>query len=216
VATMVSFFPAENWAIVVLTNSGTAFPRLLTNKILENIFDASTLTEQKATDTDTVQISSEAQRTPDAPPISLSAYAGSYRNLLYGTLSLCDHTSTSTYCREVISNFSTVDSAHAASAADRELYAAWPRFWSTHVRLTHAQANEFDLSATSLYVEGYGANHTPFEHVIEHLKVHFVVDDGKVSGFGLFGNVVGRSGQSWRLKRGGSIRETAEAWFDKL
>jgi hypothetical protein len=66
---------------------------------------------------------------------------------------------------------------------------------------------------TTLYVDGYGSDHTPFEDVSDEImSATFMVEDGNVVGLGLF--VAG--GQSWRVKKGGSVREIADVWFDKL
>jgi hypothetical protein len=65
---------------------------------------------------------------------------------------------------------------------------------------------------TNLYVEGYGADHTPFEDIAQDgISARFAVEDGKVVGLGLF--VAWE--KSWRAKKGGSLRDIADVWFDR-
>ncbi|OCH90090.1 beta-lactamase/transpeptidase-like protein [Obba rivulosa] len=84
--------------------------------------------------------------------VPLEMFAGSYQGLGYGSFSLCAPTSTSSYCRDVLSTFALVPSfrsTHAEpvrlSAGDASpsfasllrpgLYGHWPRWISTHIAL---------------------------------------------------------------------------------
>ncbi|KAF7362847.1 Beta-lactamase domain-containing protein [Mycena venus] len=70
-----------------------------------------------------------------------------------------------------------------------------------------------DLLLSWLRVDGYGADHTPFdEDSINDWKVTFMEENGKVVGLGFFV----AENESWRAKEGGSVRDIADVWFDKI
>jgi hypothetical protein len=73
--------------------------------------------------------------------------------------------------------------------------------------------NEYTVELSNLYVDGYGVDRTPFEDVAsEGLTATFAVENGTVVGLGLFVAM----DESWRMKKGGSIRDIADVWFNKL
>ncbi|VDC03880.1 unnamed protein product [Peniophora sp. CBMAI 1063] len=138
-------------------------------------------------------------------------FTGLYMNEGYGTFLLCDSKSTSAHCTGVLDDFATIDALEKPK--DTELYASWPRLWTSHLRLSYAGDMRFVAQASQLFPQGFGKNTTPFEQISGTVFADFVVrDDGEVLGFGLFGFVGERTN---REKKGGSIEETAEVWFDK-
>lgn len=147
-----------------------------------------------------------------APPHD---FTGAYHNKGYGSIVLCNATSTSHYCNRVLDDFRTVDRAMERHAEAQELYGEWPRFRSTHVRLVHADGLRFNLLTPTLYTQGYGRNTTPFEdNGFGSSPIEFLVEAGEVVGFGLTGTVL--EGKTMWQKKGGSIRDTADAWFAKV
>lgn len=172
----------------------------------------------------------------DELDIDLEAYSGTYNNSGYGSFTICSASSTSQYCTEVLSNFTVVDShtitADASSTpyvrnSTRELYASFPRLWSSHLRFVHLERQKFLLEATNLFPEGYGKNKNPFEALADDdtggVIVEFVVSDededeqvdgGRVQGFGMMGLMEGKTARTAR-ERGGSVRERADVWFER-
>ncbi|KAF8180665.1 beta-lactamase/transpeptidase-like protein [Mycena galopus ATCC 62051] len=155
---------------------------------------------------------------PAAAPLAsrsnvLSSLAGTYSNVGYGDFTLCSASQlTSTQCAAVVEDFEKVDAAAGKLNNSSELYSAWSRFWGTHLRLTPISGNDYIGEMTTLYVDGYGADHTPFEDPVFDFKISFMEEEGKVVGLGFFV----AENESWRAKRGGSIRDVADVWFDKL
>lgn len=156
-----------------------------------------------------------------SPSVVLSNYSGKYFSPGYGSFTICDLSATSLYCRSVLSAFDAVDEARSdPQPPPREtpqLFAAWPRLFATHLRFVHRDADTFDLAFTMLFPEGYGASRTPFEtyEMDEYDSlVEFVIEDGKVVGFGLFG--VADPGMAGDRREGVDIQDGAIAWFTKL
>ena len=155
--------------------------------------------------------------------LSLDAYAGTYADPLgaYGNITLCaptrtSPTSTSAYCAHVLADFALVDESTPPSASP-SLFAAWPRVWSSHVRLRHTEGNSFALTLPRLFPEGFGRNTTPFEFYDSQLSVgraEFVVDDGRVVGFALITDEQAAAGRERRWS--GSLKEVGDAWFGKV
>lgn len=74
------------------------------------------------------------------------------------------------------------------------------------------------MEPTTLYPAGYGKDETPFETALdgdnaEGATIQFVIEGGKVKGFGLSG-LVGEVTERERL--GATVEEKAEAWFQKV
>ena len=147
--------------------------------------------------------------------LSLDALAGTYANPGYGSFTLCSPSSPSSYCAGVQSDFSVVDSVRG-NTGSKDLLAEWPRAWSSHVRLRHQQGSIFEIYFTSLYPNGYGKDTTPFETKetgsAEGLA-EFVIEDGKVVGFGISGLV---DQLTERARKYETVQDRAEAWFDKV
>jgi len=154
--------------------------------------------------------------------LPLPSYEGTYGNVGYGgSFTLCAPNSTSHYCHSVLSAFEAVDSARSLPLPPDnsipQLKAAWPRIWSSHLRLVHTQDNKFDVSATALFPEGYGVSKTPFEtseldNYVGYAE--FVLDDSgsSVIGFGFYGVDPGMDGVPGRHE---TVQESCIAWFPK-
>lgn len=213
ISTLVTIQPWDNIASVILTNAD--------NKYLQNLEIAQTIGASSSIG-NTVAVSAGVRRPSvrsaailrsraedSAPP--LANLAGTYSNGGYGSpITLCDTSSTSQYCAQTLAAFHIVDTYAAAEDNGSELYATWPRAWSSHVRLTHLEGNQFTALPTTLYPNGYGRNTTPFEEISGTGLVEFVVEGGKVAGFSLRESV---GEETNREKKGGSVEETADAWF---
>lgn len=98
-----------------------------------------------------------------------------------------------------------------------QLFAEKPRLFATHARFVHRDADSFDLAFTMLFPEGYGASRTPFETYEMDMYdsvAEFVVEDGKVVGFGLFGTA--DPAMAGDRRDGVDIKNGAVAWFNKI
>ncbi|KAG1735692.1 beta-lactamase/transpeptidase-like protein [Suillus paluster] len=148
--------------------------------------------------------------------LAVEAFSGTYANPGYGVLSFCSPSSSSSYCRDVISDFTAVDAAQSSAPNSPQLLAAWPRVWASHIRAVHQSGNTFSVQYTSLFPEGYGRDSTPFETAeigTSQATAEFVVEDGKVVGFGLVG-LVGQLTERERTHT--TVKDRAEVWFDKV
>lgn len=102
-----------------------------------------------------------------------------------------------------------------------QLVAAWPRLWSTHVRLlpillfpdksNHLAEHKFIAEMVVLYPNGFGLDKTPFETYNNKLSVEFAEGkDGEVVGFGIMG-----VDDYLAKRREKTVEGQAIAWFDK-
>jgi hypothetical protein len=143
--------------------------------------------------------------TPDLTQLegSIDALAGTYSDAAYGTLTLCAPVSTSAHCRTVLEDFAAISPLEVNT-----LYAAWPRFWSSHLRV-RLTTGLFD--PTNLFPTGFGRNTSAFESPREpEASAEFDVgDDGRVRGMGVrWGDFPARSK--------GSVEERAQVWFRRV
>ncbi|KAI0063205.1 beta-lactamase/transpeptidase-like protein [Artomyces pyxidatus] len=150
-------------------------------------------------------------------PSPSRTFVGSYNNDGYGALTLCDAASASPDCTSVLGNFSALNGG-PIPANSSNLFAAWATIWSSHALLVPAGGTTFQLYPTYIFPEGYGKNSTPFQNDHELIQGDLAIDfdgsEGSVVGFGLTGTVL--QGPTMRQKEGGSIKHTADAWFDKV
>ncbi|KAI0070056.1 beta-lactamase/transpeptidase-like protein [Panus rudis PR-1116 ss-1] len=173
---LVGFLPNEGLGFVSLINSDAdGINEAIAQVLVKNALDPQA---ENNTDTLTEQISVKMKAdlqvrsmSQSSPALSIESYAGTYSNTGYGTFTLCTASSNSTYCRDVLSNFTTVfPNEHPGS---QSLYAAWPRVWSSHFILspTSSPTSEaqmstnkhlFSLQTMSLFPTGYGKNKAPF------------------------------------------------------
>lgn len=152
--------------------------------------------------------------------LPLEAYSGTYTSPGYGTFTICDPSGSSFYCKEVLSSFSAVDNARnlplPPSRDIPQLFGVWPRVWSTHIRLAHFENDTFDVVLPAIFPEGYGHSKTPFEmYEFDQYsgKADFVVQKGKVIGFGFYGTEPEMRGKKGD---GMEVEEGAIAWFRKV
>ncbi|KAJ8593158.1 beta-lactamase/transpeptidase-like protein [Rhizopogon salebrosus TDB-379] len=145
--------------------------------------------------------------------LALEEFSGTYSNPGYGSFTFCGPSNSSAYCQKVITDFNAVDTAQSSAPSSPQLLAAWPRAWVSHIRAVHQSGNKFLLQWTSLLTEGYGRDSTPFEVGPSESTAEFVVEDGKVVGFGLFG-LVDLPTERGRTQT--TVKNRAEAWFDKV
>ncbi|KAJ7902756.1 beta-lactamase/transpeptidase-like protein [Mycena olivaceomarginata] len=221
VATIVDLFPHEEYGLVLLANTaGPSVTRKIARAVADRFLGLAPASEIRAESE--VQVQPQRQ-IPAAPalPLDTSAIAdftGTYASIGgYSNFTLCSPVfPTTPACLATVQDFRTVDAAAGKPTAATDLYGVWPRFWVSHIRFSQVSGSEYSAKMTNLYVEGYGANHTPFEDTsladIAHgVSARFAVEDGKVVGLGLF--VAWE--KSWRAKKGGSLRDIADVWFDR-
>jgi hypothetical protein len=129
--------------------------------------------------------------------------AGTYSDAAYGVITLCAPASTAAHCRAVLEDFATV-----SPLEDHTLYAAWPRFWSSHLRVRPA-TGLFD--AINLFPAGYGRNTSAFETPGEPASaVEFDIgEDGRVYGMGV-------RWDDFPKRSKGSVEERAQVWFHRV
>ncbi|KAJ7204677.1 beta-lactamase/transpeptidase-like protein [Mycena pura] len=233
VATIVDLYPRDSVAIVLLANTlTTTFTRRIASAVADRVLglpeyghyvaDAPPVAQQQISFPE--QESRNEDPWPPTIPIPFVGFAGTYTDPGYGNFTLCSPLfpgPSSRECQVVIDDFRAVDSAAGRfpdPVAFFELYARWPRFWGSHLRLSPVPGSrdyEYAVQLTNLYPDGYGADRTPFEDpASEDFVAKFVMNsNGDVVGLGFFGVA---QGTSWRSKRGGSVRDTADVWFDKM
>jgi hypothetical protein len=71
--------------------------------------------------------------------------------------------------------------------------------------------HQFNVQMMTLFPEGYGDDKTPFEFLIGEGLAEFVVENGIVIGFGVYG-AVGDLTKS----REDTVQGQTEVWFDKI
>ncbi|KAJ7162602.1 beta-lactamase/transpeptidase-like protein [Mycena crocata] len=209
VATIVDLYPYDRFGVVVLANTQTDITRTIGNRVADHILQLPAVSQSTY---DKIRPKPQSLVTQPSP---LQALDGIYSNPGYGNFTLCSllFSSTSTQCRGVIEDFRIVDQSSKLPASPLELYAAWPRFWGSHLRFVPIGGFSYLVKLSSLYVEGYGVDRTPFEDVSsETMTSTFMLEQGRIVGFGLFG----AGDKSWRAKKGGSVRDIADVFFDKL
>ncbi|KAJ7023723.1 beta-lactamase/transpeptidase-like protein [Mycena alexandri] len=215
VSSVCTVYPYDGFAVVVLSNTAGSGTLNVAFGLADHILGLPEPSASAAAPTAPAPLMSPASAT--APPASrsnvLSVLIGTYSNVGYGNFTLCSAAqATSSQCSDVVQDFNKVDAAVGKPSNSSELYSAWSRFWGTHLRLTPISGSDYIGEMTTLYVDGYGADHTPFEAPVFDFKISFMEEEGEVVGLGFFV----AENESWRAKRGGSIREIADVWFDKL
>ncbi|OJA19691.1 hypothetical protein AZE42_11210 [Rhizopogon vesiculosus] len=214
-STRVSFLPDNDVGVVVFANGDNKAAPVM--NISNSIIDAALhlrsgpappiIPEKKA-----VTSPSEDIVNLELP---LEEFSGTYTDPGYGTFTFCSPSSDSLYCQQVIANFTAVDSVRPSAPSSPQLLAAWPRVWTSHLRAVHQSGNKFMLLPTALFPEGYGRDSTPFETAeigTPGATAEFVVENGKVVGFGLFGG----DQVAERARTLTTVKDRAEVWFDKV
>jgi hypothetical protein len=134
--------------------------------------------------------------------------AGTYHNPGYGALVLCDMHSTSPSCESVLDDFRAINKPLSLNTTD--LYVSWRTMWATHAHFIHTNADQYLLSIGSIYPEGYGRNSTPFSTLAPATIIQFVVENGRVVGFGF-----NETADSDVTYSGQSVEDTSQVWFVK-
>jgi len=214
----VRFLSNERLGIAILLNSGdtATVAEILASRIIEDVLGLDR--------TEVVTKPPESKQRPypvnTSLPYELSLYAGTYGNPGYGSFTVCDPMSSSSLCKGVLEDFRVVDQARSLplppTKDSKQLYAAWTRIWSKQARFVHREDNTFEVCLTALFPEGYGDKTTPFEaYELDNYEgtAEFVVEDGKVVGFGFFGESSDMA-HSWR--KGTNVQENAMVWFSRL
>ncbi|KAJ7803451.1 beta-lactamase/transpeptidase-like protein [Mycena olivaceomarginata] len=186
VSSFCALFPHDGFAVVVLANTDGTITQNVAFAVADRIIGPGPNSPLPSN----VVSSTPIGASPVSSARVLSGLEGTYSNLGYGNFTLCS----------------------SAQPITTQSYSAWPRFWGSHLRLTPISGNAYDGKLTTLYVDGYGVDHTPFEDPVIDLGVAFMEEEGKVTGLGFFV----ASGETWREKKGGSVRDIADAWFDKF
>ncbi|KAI0326062.1 beta-lactamase/transpeptidase-like protein [Cubamyces sp. BRFM 1775] len=200
---LVAFLPADNLGAAILTNMDDKADE--TMSVLQRVID--------------VALSLPASPPPveNPLPLDLDAYTGRYTNVGYGDITLCSPNSTSSHCARILADFAAVDAASGEQQPETRLLAAWPRLWSTHVRMLHISGSTFRLVFPALFPQGYGLNTTAFEYydtAVSMGRVEFLVEDGQVRGFAMITDEAVAEARAQRTS--GSIREIGDARFDRL
>jgi hypothetical protein len=124
-----------------------------------------------------------------------------------------------------------------------QLQAAWPRFWTTHLRAVYLSSSSsnastttyihtFAIQPTALFPDGFRdsssasrVSRVPFEvPVVENEGIEtwaigkFVVEDGKVVGVGMSGDeLVPPDATRWMKERqSGDVKKDSLVWFDRI
>jgi len=220
-SSIVMFLPAERVGVVTLTNRDGLHGTLrrialhAVNGLLDLQHGSDDLISIPPLPTNISQenTTDSQQVVAETLPEPLEKYVGTYSNPGYGTFTLYAASSVSSAAEEVLADFSTCSEIIEDGPA---LYAAWPRMWSSHIRLRHRTKNMFSFSHSYLFPKGYGKDTTPFAYKqLGELEppAEFELCDGKVIGFGILDIVF----DSRRVpKTEGDVQERADLWFAKV
>jgi len=141
--------------------------------------------------------------THELPHLDLT---GTYDDVGYGTLTLCDASSRSDECQPVLDDFRLVD--ELSTRDPNRLFGFLPSTLTGHARFNPTNTTgRYLVDFGSLYPTGYGRNTTPFAYWMGRVPADFVVEDGVVRGLG-FSGISGREGY-------GSVEEKFDVWFSK-
>lgn len=220
-STIVTAALEDGIGIVALTNADTKADPILNIilKATEKVFasrNSSSPSSSPPASTSTTTVTRRSKLllprhagvAPLADDIDLT---GTYYNAGYGTSVLCSVHSTSPSCKSVLDAFRSIDpSSLSPKSTSTDLFASRVTLISTHIRFTCANDSNYLISAGSIYPQGYGENTTAFSTLVPIATAEFVVENGKVVGFG-WNNIIDDSG----VKRTGSVEETSEVWFVK-
>lgn len=241
-STQVVFLPHAKIGIVVLLNASNKANQAIAivYRIIESLlglpYAASSRYVEKAKNAGTTSSSakgslsaSSSAAVPGAmgttakhDDFPLEKYVGTYTNPGYHNVTICSPIQTSSanpICQETLAEFKHFDDL--AYASNSTLYLAVPNTWVRNARLTRSDGEEdpqrFTATFTYLFPHGYGRNASAFELSEDGedvAKAQFVVEGGEVVGFGM--NQSDVTEVTERQKRGGSVKDTAGVWFEKV
>lgn len=221
--------PSDGIGIVILANADEKHSQELAvaYRIIEDYLglDHKASTRYASTSPPGTNTSLTLQPEPQIPASTMSSvsnghalplqhYTGKYTNVGYPTLVFCDPKSSRDVleCQSVLETFALLDDF---SSSNDTLYCAIPSLWASHARIRRIQGNLFEMTASSVFLEGYGKDKSPFEAPEKGepgVNVQFVIDGDDVRGFAMNG-FVGETTE--RERRGGTAEETAEVWYAK-
>ncbi|KIJ64016.1 hypothetical protein HYDPIDRAFT_28910 [Hydnomerulius pinastri MD-312] len=213
---IVSFLPSDELGIVVLANAGDQ--SLTVGKISDRILDQALRLESLSTQSsfNFPFPGGAAEPEPWSFELSLDEFAGTHTHPGYRALTLCSPTSPSSCCVKVQADFAAVNKGQNSSQPSPELIAAWPRVWSSHIRMRYLKGSTFKVEFVTLFPNGHGKDSTPFEttEIIGRFgNAEFIVEDGKVVGFGISGLLRHQMGRGQSSK---TVQERADVWFDRV
>lgn len=225
VSSEVYMVPSANLGIVALANADLKQPALLSTiyRIIEDQLGLEHTASQSMADAILQPTPPSSAPTPSStspPPLPLQSYAGDYFDAGYGNITLCTPSTTpSGACTAILEAYAPFD--NVTDPRSTTLYAAIDSVWISNLRLRHQDGNAFVMSGTYIFPRGFGADQTPFETsetAQTSANIEFVVaygegGVGRVVGFAING-LVGEVTDAQR--RGGSVEETAEVWFDRV
>ncbi|KAI0035032.1 beta-lactamase/transpeptidase-like protein [Vararia minispora EC-137] len=217
IGTLVMFAPQDGVGLVLLSNADASYVTNLAAawRVFRAAFDIKNdAPAPSLADVDKRVPPREDTKAQDRRAEELPAgvdFTGAYSASGYGPgFVLCNTSSTSSYCLDLLASYS----AALGTLSPTTLYGHWPRLWSSDVRLVHHNGTRFALDLVSLFPSGFGRNHTGFAVLLSGDEngpwADFALEDGVVKGFGLDGTV---GEKTMREKKGGSVQETADAWF---
>jgi hypothetical protein len=224
--TLVMFAPHDGVGLALLTNvdEPDAANELVIRRVFRAAFGLPENADLGAALADANDPRNEAKAAATAEeggkPVPLPAdvdFTGAYAAAGYGPgFVLCNTSSTSAHCLEILATFQSTLGDGGLNATS--LVGAWPRLWSTHIWLVHQGGTRFALQTPIVFPQGYGKNESAFmfpEWTGEEggPSAECVVEEGIVRGCGLFGMV---KPKTMREKKGGSVEERAEAWFERV
>jgi len=215
VSTAIVAAPEDGIGIIVLTNADSKADAIVNIilKAAEKAFGnssspANTTTLTRRSDLLVPRHAGVTARANEgAPGVDLT---GTYHNAGYGTGVLCSVHSSSPPCQGVLDAFRSIDPSLTPNTNSTDLFVSWVTVFSTHVRFTYTNDSQYSISIGSIYPQGYGKNTTAFSTLAPVATAEFVVDNGKVVGFGW--NNIGDDGD---VQRSRSVEETSEVWFVK-
>jgi hypothetical protein len=136
--------------------------------------------------------------------------AGTYVSAGYGTLVLCSMHSSSPGCEDVQNYFRAANDGSVPPNSP-DLFTFWDAVWYKHGYFAYTNGSSYSILIGTVYPQGYGKNTTSFSTLGTYATAKFVVENGKVVGFGF------NDTEIWNLPvpHGGSVKEISQVWFDK-
>lgn len=218
--TTVAFIPSQGLGVVSVINSdtGSSLGADLLWSILDHVEDPTS---------DYPSLPSRVEpahpKTPPRPPNAASALTmpieslvGTYDDSGYGSFTICSPmVKTSDACDDVISDFTTV----YPDASPTTLYASWPRFWTSHLRLQHVGGTSFKMDVTTLFPAGYGKDTTPFaQSFVRDLafEAEFAIEGGVVKGLAVYNGIATLPGFVHDERGEDQLRRAAAVFFTRV
>uniref|UniRef100_A0A0W0G336 Beta-lactamase-related domain-containing protein n=1 Tax=Moniliophthora roreri TaxID=221103 RepID=A0A0W0G336_MONRR len=226
--TQITRFPDSKFGVAVFSNDddwGSSFIEVIKWRIIDEVFGLEPIDWDSRTKKAAIEAHEKRQskikprpENPAPPPVPFEQLSGVYRNLGYGDVEFCFVGGSNTQtCKDVLEDLPTILPGGVQKDIPT-LIAKWDRFRSTHAKLEHFDGPVFNL--TTLESRPTDEPSDPYWTATpstgdEIHKAEFVLDEGKVVGFGITGEFWG-AGSEVKDPVGGSVKEKAEVWFDKV